>query len=344
MCILIHHRPETQFSVEHLADFYSKNSDGFGAIINKGNEIEVVKTLGTLADIQQLYEEKILGREAIIHFRMQTHGDIDMTNCHPYQVTEDIWMAHNGILSTGNSADTTKSDTWHYIQDFLRPLLSKNPELIHEPAFLKVIGDHIGSSNKFGFMDAQGRVAIVNKQSGVEHLDAWLSNTYAWSPSKWGYYTQPVTRVGYNWDADGWYYGQRQSSLPYYQKGAGMAAVKKSPGMQAEEQRKKMLGQLSSEALGRILRSSYNAMQRNPVGGLVDWVITNPMKAMHLIYEFYKGQVTDEDVSVMVHADPDEAADWIEDMWDSAKEECMALAGINHEVNNDQGDLHGYAF
>jgi len=39
--------------------------------------------------------------ECIIHYRMKTHGDIDMDNCHPSRVTDDIWMAHNGILSMG---------------------------------------------------------------------------------------------------------------------------------------------------------------------------------------------------------------------------------------------------
>lgn len=349
MCILIHHTEQTAFGREHLADFYSRNSDGFGALIKGERGMEVVKTLGNLDEIEELYKSRIFGREAIIHFRMQTHGDIDMTNCHPYQVTNDIWMAHNGVLSTGNAADKTKSDTWHYINDYLKPMLEAHPELIHNPAFIKMVGDHIGTSNKFGFMDYRGRIAIVNRSAGVEHFNAWLSNTYAWTPSKWGYYTAQ-SRYYSGWDWEGgstWrddYTGYGQQGLLTYGKGAGTSKVKKPMEVQAEESRKRQLGNLSTEALGRILRSSYNAMQRNQAAGLVDWVIANPMKAMHLLWEFYKGQLDEDGVSIMVHADPDEAADWIEEMWETAGDECMQMAGIPHEINDTKGLTDGYPF
>lgn len=345
MCILIHHKSTTQFNDDHLLDFYSKNSDGFGAIINTGSGIQIVKTLGKLEDIKKIYNEQILGHEAVIHFRMQTHGDIDMTNCHPYQVTEDIWMAHNGILSTGNAADTTKSDTWHYIENILKPMLNRDPELIHEPAFIKLVGDHIGGSNKFGFMDSQGRVAIVNRSAGVEHLDAWLSNTYAWTPWKFGYGTAPVQYQTGWWDnesqASRWNRGY-QGTLTYG-TGAGKTDPKKPVLSHQELSRKNHLGQLSTDALGKILRSTYKAMEKNEYYGLVDWVTLNPMKAMHLLHEFYRGQITKDDIAIMVHSDPDEAANWIEDLWTTCKEDCLVIAGIPHEVDYDKGDWHGYS-
>jgi hypothetical protein len=90
---------------------------------------------------------------------------------------------HNGILSTGNKADTSKSDTWHYIKDYLRPMLALNPDYAFTPAFADIIGSHIGSSNKFVLMDEQGRQAVVNQDAGVYWSGLWLSNTYAWSAS-----------------------------------------------------------------------------------------------------------------------------------------------------------------
>jgi hypothetical protein len=136
------------------------------------------------------YHSEIAGRDCAFHLRMRTHGDIDLDNCHPYEVLTrsvhgiDLWLMHNGILSTGNKADETKSDTWHYINDYLKPMLSANPDFTFTPAFAEIVGEHIGASNKFILMDNEGRQTVVNQSSGVYWAGLWLSNTYAWSATR----------------------------------------------------------------------------------------------------------------------------------------------------------------
>ena len=104
-----------------------------------------------------------------VHWRMKTHGHVDLTNCHPYDVVEGkVAMMHNGILHTGNSADPTKSDTWHFIKDFLAEPAAKFPGLVHEKTFLEMCGEYI-DSNRFVFMDDEGRLSIVNRDQGIEH-------------------------------------------------------------------------------------------------------------------------------------------------------------------------------
>jgi len=193
MCILIHQPKDYCFTAEHLADFYSKNPDGFGAIVNHNDErgVVVYKIVGSLKDIEDLYFKSVACYESVIHFRMKTHGDIDLDNCHPYIVTDNLWMAHNGILSSGNDKDRSKSDTWHYIKDFIRPMLEQTPDALDNPYIRGYIGAHIGASNKFGFMSNEGKVYIINKHSGVEYDGVWYSNTYAWSPYKHGYEKAP---------------------------------------------------------------------------------------------------------------------------------------------------------
>jgi hypothetical protein len=118
---------------------------------------------------------------------MRTHGEINLDNCHPYEVLNraehgiDLWLMHNGILSTGNKANPKMSDTWHYIADYLRPMLAGNPDFAFHPAFEALISDHIGSSNKFVLMDNEGRQVVINESAGVYWGGLWLSNTYAWS-------------------------------------------------------------------------------------------------------------------------------------------------------------------
>jgi hypothetical protein len=79
--------------------------------------------------------------------------------------------------------DITKSDTWHYIKNYLMPMLAKNPDYAFTESFNEIISDHIGSSNKFVLMDNLGRQAVINQDQGIYWGGLWLSNTYAWSAS-----------------------------------------------------------------------------------------------------------------------------------------------------------------
>jgi len=192
MCLLI-----TQSSTspvindKWLADFYDYNSDGVGVMYSENDSLVIEKILpkNEKAFID-FYHSHIAGKNCAFHLRMRTHGEIDLDNCHPYEVLNradhgvDLWLMHNGILSTGNAADTKKSDTWHYIRDYLRPMLKNNPQFFKDPAFSALIGDHIGASNKFVLMDNAGHQVTINKSSGVYWGGLWLSNTYAWTASK----------------------------------------------------------------------------------------------------------------------------------------------------------------
>jgi hypothetical protein len=191
MCLLVTQNTTSPvLSNDWLIDFHSSNSDGVGVMYSDDGDLIIQKILPQSAqDFIEFYHANIKGKNCAFHLRMKTHGDIDLENCHPYEVLNradhgiDIWLMHNGILSTGNKADTSKSDTWHYIRDYLRPMLIDNPDFAFHPSFSDIVGKHIGSSNKFVLMDNQGRQAIVNQSSGVFWAGLWLSNTYAWSAS-----------------------------------------------------------------------------------------------------------------------------------------------------------------
>jgi len=189
MCLLIV-QPATAPTLTQawLEDFYTSNSDGVGIMRSVDGELLIEKILPkTAQEFVEFYYNHIDGYDCAFHLRMKTHGNIDMENCHPYEVFNkaehgvDVWLMHNGILSTGNAADTTKSDTWHYIRDYLRPMLANNIDFIFTDSFADIIGGHIGGSNKFVLMDSTGRTQTVNQDAGVFWGGRWLSNTYAWS-------------------------------------------------------------------------------------------------------------------------------------------------------------------
>lgn len=170
-------------SDEWLKDFYSHNRDGFGVMYAEDGLLWTAKGLGSADDWIKFYRQHE-HRTAAFHLRMKTHGHIDLENCHPYEVYGDgsdmpVYFMHNGVLHTGNEKDRSKSDTWHFVRDFIHPLTKNDPAVIFTPEFESVMGKFIGN-NRFAFMNHNGDLQIVNKNQGVEWQGMWLSNTYAW--------------------------------------------------------------------------------------------------------------------------------------------------------------------
>lgn len=170
-----------------LADIYDANADGLGIMYKNKRGLKVVKVLpSTLREVTEFIDRLPQDdRPMAMHWRMKTHGKIDLTNCHPYDVGTKGQLAymHNGILATGNASDATKSDTWHFARDFLDEAADAGTDVFHTAGFLNLVGEYIGD-NRFVFMDDQGRMSIVNKEQGIEHGGLWFSNTYAWEPSR----------------------------------------------------------------------------------------------------------------------------------------------------------------
>ena len=140
------------------------------------------------------------------HLRMRTHGEVNNENTHPYPVfgfeeasLMPVAMMHNGVLKTGNATDTTKSDTWHYIRDFMHVIAKDNPKIIFTDAFKELLASHIGTGNKFVLMNHLGEMQIINKSAGKTWNGIWFSNTYAWNPNDTklypGFYQTPVNAI-----------------------------------------------------------------------------------------------------------------------------------------------------
>lgn len=168
-----------------LSEVYTSNPDGIGVMYSTTKGLKVTKVLPKNVNDANAFIKKLPtdDREIAIHFRWTTHGDTDLINCHPYDVVKGyVAMMHNGVLHTGNAADKTKSDTWHFINDYLKDAVHDAPNLVHTEGFLTLLADFIGD-NRFVFMDGEGRISHVNYDQGIEHDGLWFSNTYAWKPS-----------------------------------------------------------------------------------------------------------------------------------------------------------------
>lgn len=325
MCLLVNQPASTAFTDEFIEDVYRKNSDGFGVMYAEHGEVHVYKCLPRDAkDMIDFYRAHAEGRDCVWHARMQTHGDIDLDNCHPYRVTDDIWLAHNGILSTGNAADKSKSDTWHFIRNVLTPALTANPDLMLDLDWQKFVGSMIGTGNKFGLVRADGKTVVINEASGVNFVGAWLSNTYAWSAAAFGFRSAYQTQSGYSdslsvsgrnyqtwwagrYDEDedyGYGYGKVGNSYPAEEK------VKEAKGSYVQDSSANP--PVTSAQVGRWVKAAYNQWERRGLAGIEQWVKDAPHKAANLLAFWYDDV---DSIAALVDDDPEEAAIWIEDLF-----------------------------
>lgn len=297
MCLLVQQSASTQFSDEFILDVYNKNKDGIGVMYADSGNVVVRKFLPkNPAQFLDFYRTYVGGRDCIWHARMQTHGDIDLDNCHPYKVTDKLWMAHNGILSSGNDNDPKKSDTWHFIHNVIEPVLAYDPDRLMRPEYQAFLGDLIGSTNKFGFMDAHGNAVIINRSAGVTYQGAWLSNTYAWSASKFGVGSRPKSTYSSYGNSKYWGAG-------YYDWDSGFTYDKED--LQDPD------GPDTNVTIKPVVRAAYNSWLNN---GLQSWVYQAPEKAARLISYWY--EENEEQVEEMIWDEPETAIELIADLFD----------------------------
>jgi hypothetical protein len=208
-------------NVDALLSVFKYNSDGLGAMYRNRKGLRIVKALPkSFADAQKFFATlPDDDRNVVVHARLATHGTVNTDNCHPYDVVKGkLAMVHNGVLASGNAADKTKSDTWHFVQDFLAEPCSHATEIVHTQGFINMVGEFI-ENNRFVFMTEDGRVSIVNKDQGIEYGGLWFANTYAWDPSTFIPTYQRSVVHGYGkysnwgseWDKNDWedYYRAR---------------------------------------------------------------------------------------------------------------------------------------
>lgn len=191
MCEIIFVPKGKTFPKDALEAAYYTNEDGVGTMYAAGGRVVVDKNpKPKFEDVAGLFAAH-QGRQFAMHLRFATHGLENMANTHPYMVLDydqdgtDLYLMHNGVIGNVPADDRTKSDTWHFVHKFLRPVLVRNPRLIYDEKFQGVLGSIIGSGNKLLLMDGSGRTVFINRKQGNEHESGcWISNTYSISNAK----------------------------------------------------------------------------------------------------------------------------------------------------------------
>jgi Glutamine amidotransferases class-II len=186
MCVIVVKKPTDSLTKEDFQLFARENKDGWGFVYNDEMGTHAVRGM-KLPALLKAYS-LVANREAVFHFRMSTHGIISEQNCHPFEVLPGLFLLHNGIFPIACNSDKTRSDTWHFSELVLKPMLAPissndRADYIRSGAFRYLLETSMGSGNKIVLYDSTGPV-IFNRKKWCEKAgpkELLMSNDYPYS-------------------------------------------------------------------------------------------------------------------------------------------------------------------
>lgn len=182
MCIAIMKPKDKVLSKEILETCCKANPDGMGFAYIDGDTMYIKKYM-KFEDFYKDYKEVENKSNMLIHFRIATHGKVEIDNCHPFWLNHRMALVHNGVISGYGDRDT-KSDTRDFIDKVIGNISWK---LMKNPSYRELVGKCIGYS-KFAILDISGDYWIINEDKGVWDDGVWYSNT-SYKPKKSVSYT-----------------------------------------------------------------------------------------------------------------------------------------------------------
>lgn len=182
MCIAIYQAPGYRLTETELAACWENNPDGAGlSFFDKDREIVIKKTMNR-SEFVDIYNKAVKehGRysEMAVHFRIATHGGVNINNCHPF-FTPDKSMSviHNGIIPVlFNSKKDPRSDTRVFVEEVI-PSMPNN--WIDNEQLFNVVEEYIGSSKLVVLgANTESSAYIFNEDMGNWSKDKkiWFSN------------------------------------------------------------------------------------------------------------------------------------------------------------------------
>ncbi len=187
MCLIIHKQAGQTVTRHELSRVWERNHDGWGlCYTDEFGAVQVRRGLKLKSLTHAVH--KLGATEAFIHLRMATHGPAILPNCHPFEVAPGVYFMHNGVLSIACNANEQRSDTWHFAELVIKPILEMVPpeqhsEFIRSPGFRFLI-EVAGKNDRMVLFDRLGGV-ILNPKSWHtikerKDGDLLVSNEYAY--------------------------------------------------------------------------------------------------------------------------------------------------------------------
>ena len=189
MCIIIRNPSGKKIKHEYLKNSYDHNKDGLGFMWNHNGKIRIKKILPkNFEEVEKAYNSILkLNSQFWIHFRSMSAGNVSLENVHPFKVSKNVALMHNGTIHAIKREyikDSSASDTAN-----LAKMLSfyKNDNFFMDPGFQHLFARAINSS----------RIVIANNKGNFMYTfpDKWeKENGFLFSS---GYYKKEKVNYSY---------------------------------------------------------------------------------------------------------------------------------------------------
>lgn len=217
MCVIIQGN-KNDITDQIIETCFISNKDGFGLMyIDQQNNL-ITEKLYTkkISKIKKVFKKHLpnVVKNIALHFRFTTAGHTNNFNSHPFKVLEkskgdlyDLSLMHNSPTITSLEIEKNKSDTYHFVEYYLKPILKNNPLLIDNKSFTddlaKIISAHCDT-----------RVLLLENKNNLFHLlGNWQS---AKNLSVSNSTLNPVSRYtssAWDWDSD---YNIQNNAVDWY--------------------------------------------------------------------------------------------------------------------------------
>lgn len=206
MCLLTFMPPNVDMDYERARTAAKANPDGFGFAIHAGvaiikdHDMNFDKLWLRWCDVRKTYRGA-----ALFHFRIATHGNTDLGNCHPFDVDNNprSVLAHNGMLPLTMPVNDHRSDTKLFAEIVLPHI--GGVKALDDKNFFDDVG-RWASGNKMVILTVEEDVDrdwyIINENLGHWDAGVWWSNgsykAFSYMRTPMGYPSYSNSRGMYN--------------------------------------------------------------------------------------------------------------------------------------------------
>lgn len=186
MCVIIANKTTDKIDYAEFSSAWETNPHYGGiAYIDMDMTLQIHK-FTTLASFWTFYNTLDLATNTghILHFRITTHGTTTLDNTHPFSISNNLAVAHNGIIRAMDKViQGNESDTRAFVRAVLKPL-----EPVLEQEDTKAwIAELITAGSKLALIKSDGTLFFINEQLGSWHGTVWRSNRCHLAPSYTSY-------------------------------------------------------------------------------------------------------------------------------------------------------------
>ena len=172
MCILVIKPAGIKLPAKNIIqNCYDNNPDGCGMMWVKNGQVMIDKGL---YDFETFYSKLLEHEEEnlVFHCRIKTHGEISQENCHPFKITDEFALAHNGVLSVKCYEGKTDSESFGI--DYMSHLTKEDLSNYKIWKILNEIVTHNGS--KVAVLTNDDKIIVFNKEGFIKENDVYFSN------------------------------------------------------------------------------------------------------------------------------------------------------------------------